>query len=938
MFVASRLNLAGAEAARTVRGLRVPFTPPPLGRRVVPLLLPFLFALFTLTASNHTAQAQPAGPTPQDVPADWSLIPAGLGTGAQFRLLFLTDAATTATSSDISSYNAFVQGADVLNGATVDPTIRALRGEFRALASTAAVDARDNTATTGTGVAIYWLNGAKVADDYGDFYDGSWDSREARNEAGSTEFAVGYNPEAWTGSDNDGTEYFDGTTSRALGAAGGSAQYGDVDVAALNRLDSALTTESRSIYAISPVFTVVNQGAPAGQTVPGDWPLIPSDASDAGDQFRLLFLTSGARAAASANIGDYNFFVQAHAGGGHEAIRPYRAEFRALASTAAVDAIDNTATTFTMTDKGVPVYALSVDASGDFNGAQVADDYEALYQGSWSNTANKDESGAAHAATRVWTGTDEATGQEAGTSGLGTDNPRTGVPSDADQALDRGGDNAQDSTYPLYGLSPVFTVSSVPSPPAAPVVENVTDVSARALWGEPSFTGAHPIFQYGIRVRRCLIALTASCTVWTGWGDVAAVGGGGHIHVLVVTTYRDDQGTEDAADDEDLNLQPETRYQVQVEARSRENALSDPVYSGWSGSTTFVTAPARPTDLRARPGDTQVELSWQSTAANPAQLSHYTVEYDEDADFSSPQRLNTAASDPGANTLAPTALTVTGLTSGTEYHFRVRAARGTAAASRWSEATAATPSAPPTDDDDDSGGGDSGTTLPADDDGGGGGSGTTKSSGGGGGGGSRAPSPPPVPTRSPLIGSTPAATAVELAGDLLVLRRHDEPGVEIEVGIGWISRDGQRIIVIGFVRDGDLGQTYAVVRREGDGRVVRRWIAPDSDLVYAVPWPIVNTQYTFPVGVILAIPLDDQYPWPNMLTRRFDGGDDRILAYDAELGQWRHVPDPGTFQARGYYWCNVTAADAGFFDRVTLGPPYPASGVLPRADYPVCQP
>ena len=67
------------------------------------------------------------------------------------------------------------------------------------------------------------------------------------------------------------------------------------------------------------------------------------------------------------------------------------------------------------------------------------------------------------------------------------------------------------------------------------------------------------------------------------------------------------------------------------------------------------------------------------------------------------------------------------------------------------------------------------------------------------------------------------------------------------------------------------------------------------------------------------------------------GGDDRILAYDAELRQWRHVPDLGTFQARGYYWCNVTAADAGFFDRITLGLPYPSSGVPSRSNYPVCQ-
>ena len=170
-----------------------------------------------------------------------------------------------------------------------------------------------------------------------------------------------------------------------------------------------------------------------------------------------------------------------------------------------------------------------------------------------------------------------------------------------------------------------------------------------------------------------------------------------------------------------------------------------------------------------------------------------------------------------------------------------------------------------------------------------------------------------------------------------MLQRHDQPGVEVEVGVGWISQDGQRIIAIGFVRDGDLGQTYAVVRREGDGQVVRRWIAPDSPLVYAVPWASVNTQYTFPVGVILAIPLDDQYPPPNMLTRRFDGGDDRILAYDAGLGQWRHVPDLATFQALGFYWCNVTAADAGFFSRITLGPPYPTSNIPARSDYPVCQ-
>ena len=88
--------------------------------------------------------------------------------------------------------------------------------------------------------------------------------------------------------------------------------------------------------------------------------------------------------------------------------------------------------------------------------------------------------------------------------------------------------------------------------------------------------------------------------------------------------------------------------------------------------------------------------------------------------------------------------------------------------------------------------------------------------------------------------------------------------------------------------------------------------------------------------MIAAIPLDDLYPQANQLVRRFDGGDDRIFAYDAGLRQWRHIPNEATFQALGFYWCDVTAADAAYFERITMGPPYPPSGVPARADYPVC--
>ena len=68
--------------------------------------------------------------------------------------------------------------------------------------------------------------------------------------------------------------------------------------------------------------------------------------------------------------------------------------------------------------------------------------------------------------------------------------------------------------------------------------------------------------------------------------------------------------------------------------------------------------------------------------------------------------------------------------------------------------------------------------------------------------------------------------------------------------------------IAGVIRDKTLGQTYLIVRRESDGRIVRRWVPPYSPLVYQIPWPIVNTQFTVPVGVVAAIPLDDQCPEP----------------------------------------------------------------------------
>ena len=188
-----------------------------------------------------------------------------------------------------------------------------------------------------------------------------------------------------------------------------------------------------------------------------------------------------------------------------------------------------------------------------------------------------------------------------------------------------------------------------------------------------------------------------------------------------------------------------------------------------------------------------------------------------------------------------------------------------------------------------------------------------------------------------IIGQTAIATAYELPGDRVVLYRHGQPAAAVAIRVGWLAADGTLLRAGGFVRDDALGQTYTVVRRDADGLIVRRWVAPDDPLVYAIPWDRVNARFTFPLAVLATIPLDDRQPQPNQLARRFDGADDRIFAYAADLGQWAHVPDLATFQAQKFHWCDVTGADPAFFDRITQGLPYPVSSAPTQADYPSCR-
>ena len=209
----------------------------------------------TVTSSDTTA-------TGATVASSWSLIPSGLGAGDTFRLLIVTSTTRDATSSAIADYDTHVQNA-VASGHT---DIRSYSSMFKALGSTETVNARDHTLTRAvdTSVPIYYLNGAKVADDYADLYDGDWDSHVPRDESG---FEIGMidpyyiedsTPSVWTGTLSDGATADDTPRPQYLGST----------VATLARprnggfeLDSTRSGNRtpRSLYGLSPVFRVAGE-------------------------------------------------------------------------------------------------------------------------------------------------------------------------------------------------------------------------------------------------------------------------------------------------------------------------------------------------------------------------------------------------------------------------------------------------------------------------------------------------------------------------------------------------------------------------------------------------------------------------------------------------------------------------------------------------------
>jgi len=175
--------------------------------------------------------------------------PAGLNPGDEFRFVFVTANARTAESSDIASYNTFVN--DDAGGATYDGTTVL----WKAIGSTATVNARDNVGGYGTHVPVYLVTGTRVANELTTEADGFglWSGTLLNQISVSIEGTDVGEDAVWTGSNVDGTA----STLHYLGANLGSVFGRTTRITEFwIAYQSDDITESHRVYALSETLTV----------------------------------------------------------------------------------------------------------------------------------------------------------------------------------------------------------------------------------------------------------------------------------------------------------------------------------------------------------------------------------------------------------------------------------------------------------------------------------------------------------------------------------------------------------------------------------------------------------------------------------------------------------------------------------------------------------
>ena len=213
---------------------------------------------------------------------------------------------------------------------------------------------------------------------------------------------------------------------------------------------------------------------------------------------------------------------------------------------------------------------------------------------------------------------------------------------------------AEDDNGGSDTLAVTITVTDVEEPPDRPAAPSVTATagttdSLSVNWTAPSNTGP-AIDNYDLRYRE------GSGGSWTNGpqnvsGTSATIG----------------------------SLTESTSYQVQVLARNAEG--DSPWSLPGSGQTGTLGAPDVPTGLDATPGNGQVRLSWVQPSGG-AEVTHYEYELDLSGTW-----ISTGGT--------ATSTTVTGLTNGQTYTFRVRAVNSAGASAASASSASVTPATVP---------------------------------------------------------------------------------------------------------------------------------------------------------------------------------------------------------------------------------------------------
>ena len=176
--------------------------------------------------------------------------PNGLNPGDNYRIAFVTGGSRDAISSDINDYNAFVTTEANLSGSLV----AGLSASWTAIASTATVDARDNTSTNPTSISysvnvpIYLTDGLTIiANNYFDLWDGSLDAP-----LNLTQYGGASNSQVWTGSTFGGLVL----STHALGDGAPNRGVSNVAHVWWSQFEWTGAATQLPLYAISDVLTV----------------------------------------------------------------------------------------------------------------------------------------------------------------------------------------------------------------------------------------------------------------------------------------------------------------------------------------------------------------------------------------------------------------------------------------------------------------------------------------------------------------------------------------------------------------------------------------------------------------------------------------------------------------------------------------------------------